>query len=231
MKNFKKILSVGLASLLACATVGCTTGTGSGTGNGGNNNGNVEIIDGKRVLNFSFLKAGFGLTPYEEIAKAYMAKNPDVLIKLNADPYINSNVDLEINNGSNVADIYCVRDLDKIRQFIGQEKVVDITSVLNSTFESGYQEAGTTVKSNLSAQAIEAGTLWGKQWLVPEYTSINGFVYNASLFEEYGWHWRNNYDSHFGFARCGKHTACTLCFSYRCGDRRYVRLSGRGQAS
>ncbi|MBE5743031.1 MAG: extracellular solute-binding protein [Clostridiales bacterium] len=187
MNKFKKILSAGVATLLACVTIGCTTGSGTGNGGNGGNGGDVEIVDGKRVLNFSFLKAGFGMTPYEELAKAYMEKNPDVLIKLDADPYINTNVDLQINNGTNVADLYCVRDIDKLRQFVGEGKIMDISALLGSSFEEGYKEAGTTVKSNLSSQAIEAGTLFGKQWFVPEYTSINGFVYNSSLFEENGW--------------------------------------------
>ena len=116
-----------------------------------------------------------------------MAKNPNVQIKLRFDPEINSNVGNQMNTKNNLPEIYATRDLNQIKEFASRGLVLSLNDLLNSTFDATYAEAGTTVKSNINAKAIEACSFDGNTYCLPEYTSINGFVYNKTLFEKYGW--------------------------------------------
>ena len=185
MNKFKKFLCLGLTSLLAFTTVACgnkkddgTTGGGGNTPGGSDKKGTVEV---------AVLLAGYGETPYRELAKAYMQMNPNVQVKIRFDYDINSNVENQVNNNVNVADIYSVRDLRQIVNFGLNGKAMDLTPMLDQTFGAGYKESNLPVRANVDSKAIAACSLNGKTYCFPEYTSVTGIVYNASLFEEYGW--------------------------------------------
>ncbi len=182
MKKFKKFLGAGLAGLLAFSATACTTP--SGTSNGGTSE---EEKNYDSVVELAVLEAGYGRVPYTKLAEAYMAKNPGVLVKLRFDHQINTNVEHEIINGTKLADVYCIRETIQIFNYALQGKVVNLNSMLDSTFGAGYAEADKPVKTNIDERAIEACSLDGACYAIPEYTSITGFVYNATLFEEYGW--------------------------------------------
>jgi N-acetylglucosamine transport system substrate-binding protein len=64
---------------------------------------------------------------------------------------------------------------------------MDLSSVLDLPFGEGYAEANMPVRANLDSKAVEACSLNGKTYCFPEYTSVTGIVYNATLFEQYGW--------------------------------------------
>ena len=180
MNKFKKMLCIGLTSLLALTTTAC----------GGDKPGATSQPDSsgkKQTVELAVLLAGYGQTPYKELAKAYMKKNPNVQVKLRFDEDINSNVENQVNNNVNVADIYSVRDLNQIINFGLNGKAMDLSPLLDQTFGTGYAESKKPVRANLDSDAIAACSLNGKTYCFPEYTSLTGIVYNASLFEEYGW--------------------------------------------
>ena len=173
MNKFKKFLCAGLTAILALTAAAC----------GSKPTSTPESIEstpagGKRIVKFAVLEAGFGRKPYEELAKAYMAMNPDVQVKIVFDPEINTNIDLEIDGSNAISDVYSIRDLTKIKQLGALGKIMDLTPMLNSTFGAGYAEAGTTVKSNMDPEMVNRMTYYNKVYSIPEYTSINGFVYN-----------------------------------------------------
>ncbi|MBR2337441.1 MAG: extracellular solute-binding protein [Clostridia bacterium] len=188
MNKFKKFLCVGLTSLLALSTSACGGGGGGNTSTDestvNSESTNVEITG---EVEFAVLLAGYGETPYRELAKAYMAKNPGVQVKLRFDYEINSNVENQVNNGVNVADVYSVRDLTQIINFGLNGKAMNLSSMLDTTFGEGYAEANLPVRANLDSKAVSACTLNGKTYCFPEYSSVTGFVYNATLFDQYGW--------------------------------------------
>lgn len=182
MKKFKKFLGAGLAGLLAFSATACTTP--SGTSNGGTSE---EEKNYDSVVELAVLEAGYGRVPYTKLAEAYMEKNPDVLVKIRFDYQINSNVENQVMNGVNVADIYCIRETSQIFSYSLDGKVLNLNSMLDSTYGEGYAEADKTLRENIDQRAIDACSLDSNCYAIPEYTSITGFVYNVSLFEEMGW--------------------------------------------
>ena len=183
MNKFKKILCVGLTMLLAFSAASC------GKKNKGNSESSSAPTTGGKsgTVELAVLEAGYGRTPYLELAKAYMKLNPKVQVKIRFDYEINSNVENQVNNNVNVADIYSVRDLTQIMNFGLNGKAMDLSTVLDQTFGAGYKESNLPVRANVDSKAIAACSLNGKTYCFPEYTSVTGIVYNASLFEEYGW--------------------------------------------
>ena len=184
MNKFKKFLCLGLTSLLAFTTVACNKDSGAGQGGGG---GTTPPGGKTGKVELAVLLAGYGETPYKELAKAYMKMNPGVQVKIRFDYEINSNVENQVNNNVNVADIYSVRDLTQIMNFGLNGKAMDLSTVLDQQFGKGYAESNMPVRANLDSKAVAACSLNGKTFCFPEYTSVTGIVYNASLFEQYGW--------------------------------------------
>lgn len=170
MKKIIKILCVILAFICAMPFVSCG-----------------EEEKPKNVVELAVLKAGFGEIPYRKLAEAYMEKNPEVQVKLRFDPEINSNVGNQMNSKNNLPEIYSTRDLNQIKEFAARGLVLNLNELLDSTFDDTYAESGKTVRSNVNAKAIEACSYDSNTYCLPEYTSINGFVYNKTLFKKYGW--------------------------------------------
>ena len=169
MKKFIKVLSLILAFTCAFSLFSC------------------KKKKDKNVVELAVLKAGFGETPYRELAKAYMAKNPDVQVKLRFDPEINATVGNQIDSNNNLPEIYSTRDLNQIKSFAADGKILKLNDLLNTTFGEGYAESGKKVKDNINKYAIDACSFDGSTYCIPEYTSINGFVYNKTLFKKFGW--------------------------------------------
>jgi N-acetylglucosamine transport system substrate-binding protein len=149
------------------------TGCGGGSGASGS---------AKRVLKFEFLKAGFGTEPYEALANAFMAEHPDVTVKLVPNKDINSTTATKLQANNNLSDIYSVRSVSYIKSWAAKGYVHALDGLLDEDLGDG-----STIRSSLSADAMDNAEYNGKHYSVPEYTSVHGFVYNAGMFEQYGW--------------------------------------------
>ena len=167
MNKLKKVLCIGLTSLLALSAVACKD-KGKGKAPGGTPTESTPDVSTKTgTVELAVLLAGYGETPYRELAKAYMKMNPGVQVKLRFDYEINSNVENQVNNNVNVADIYSVRDLTQIMNFGLNGKAMDLSSVLDQTFGAGYAESSYPVRANLSSKAVSACSLNGKTYCFP----------------------------------------------------------------
>lgn len=171
MKKFTKLLCLILSFLCAFSLFSC---------------GDKE--KDKNIVELAVLKAGFGEIPYRKLAEEYMRRNPGVQVKLRFDPEINANVGNQMESENNLPEIYSTRDLNQIKQFAADGRVLNLNSLLDSKFGEGYNESDKTVRSNVNSYAIEACSFDGNAYCLPEYTSINGFVYNKSLFDKFDWH-------------------------------------------
>ena len=171
-KKFLKTLSVALA----CVTVGACMASC-----GGKNDEDEDIGD-KRVLKLEVLEGGIDQTAYKELAKAYMAKNPDVYIKIVANPEINSDVSSRLQNSKNLADIFSVRSIEAIKRWTVKDWVADINDVYSATLSTGK-----TVSETMTGKAETVCTYNGNRYAVPEYMAMEGYVYNKTLFDRYGW--------------------------------------------
>lgn len=176
-KKFFKILSLVLALVTCFALAAC--------GDGGKNSASDdddEPADGRRILKVEVLKGGIGETAYREVAKAFMEKNPDVLVKLNFNPNIISTTGSRLDSGNNVADVYSYRSIEAIKRWKISGWVENIDDIYSSTLSTGK-----TISETMTGNAEAVCTYRDEHVAIPEYTHTEGFVYNMSLFEKYGW--------------------------------------------
>ncbi len=168
-KFFKKLMCFTLAITTVFAMTAC----------GGEND---EEDDGRRVLKWEVLKAGYGTIPYEKLAEAYMEKNPEVLVKINFNPSITDTTASRLESKTNVADVYSFKSMESIKRWIASGWVESLDDVYESELSTGK-----TIKESATGNSVEACSYNGKTYAIPEYMSVNGFVYNKSLFDEHGW--------------------------------------------
>lgn len=137
----------------------------------------------KRILKIEFVKGGFGLTPYEKLAEAFMKEHKDVQVKLVPNPEMASTTSEKLANGSNLSDIFIYnRTACNIYEWTKKGYILDLTSLMNEEVENGQ-----TLLDKLDDNAKKVSEYEGKYWCIPEYYNINGFVYNATLFEANNW--------------------------------------------
>lgn len=141
-----------------------------------------EDPQGRRILKVEVLKGGIGEEPYRAVAKAFMEKHPDVLVKLSFNPSIIDTTGARLENNNNVADVYSYRSIESIKRWKIQGWVENIDDVFNATLSDGK-----TVSESLEGNAEAVCTYNGEHLCLPEYTNTEGFVYNVSLFQKYGW--------------------------------------------
>ena len=170
------------ASIILFGTA--TTLTGCGITPGGGRGGNDSDVDeyGRTEVTIEVLKGGLGETVYRELAKAYNDAHPDVSLSITLNRTINDTVDLSLQQGKNVADAYCIRDINKIKRFYSQGYIKDLTDVFNSEIENGE-----TLLDKMDVSAASYSDYNGKYICIPEYVNANGFVYNKDMFDRYHW--------------------------------------------
>jgi len=167
----KTLKCLSLLSLSIIALTGC----GGGGGGGGDD-------PSKRSLTIEFVKGGFGLTPYEKLVEAFEKEHPDVKVKLVPNREMASTTLTRITNGTASDVMIYNRTVNNIRLWAKQGLVYDMTDLFQQEVESGVK-----LIDMLDENGINDASFEGKYWCVPEYMNMNGFVYNASLFEAKGW--------------------------------------------
>lgn len=167
-KNMLKPLCLVLCTALVLALTAC----------GGKN----EEKDDRRVVKWEVLKAGFGTEPYEKVAEAFMKKNPDVLVKINFNPSITDTTASRLESNTNLADVYSFKSMESIKRWVAEGWVEPLDDVYGAALSTGK-----TVKDSMTGNAAEACSYNGVAYAIPEYIAVDGFVYNKSLFDKYGW--------------------------------------------
>lgn len=164
----KKSFKFMVLPLIAMAATGC---------GGGNKN------DSRRVVTFEFVDAGFGIEPYKALKEAFEEKNPEIRIDLVPNRSVDSTTSIAIDNGTCSDIIIYNRDVNDIRKWALQGLVYDLTDV----FDQEIDDKGHTMKNMLDDNALKIAKYQDKFYNIPEYVSVQGFVYNASMFEHFGW--------------------------------------------
>lgn len=167
-KTCKKILCLMLALAMVLAMTACGKST--------------DEADGRRVIKWEVLKAGYGTIPYEKLAEAYMDKHPDVLVKINFNPSITDTTASRLESNTNVADVYSFKSMESIKRWIAQGWIEPLDDVYDAELSNGK-----TIRDSSTGNAVDVCSYNGATYAIPEYISLNGFVYNKSLFDKYGW--------------------------------------------
>lgn len=161
----------------------CMLGSMGLTACGGGNGDNSDVApDGRKIIKWEFLKAGIGTAVYEKVAQAYMAKNPDILIKLVPNPNLISTTSAKLESGNNLSDVFSFREIRLIKEWVDKGWVEDISDVYETQLSNGK-----TVKDSMSGSTAELSNHKGKYYAIPEYMQMEGFVYNKNLFTQYEW--------------------------------------------
>lgn len=134
------------------------------------------------TIKFEFLKAGFGVEPYQNIATAYEKEHPGVKVKLVPNSNIESEFAAKITTGTNLSDLVIYHSYNSSAKILNWAKkgyLYNFKSALEDEIQTGV-----TFGSMLDENAKKAGEYKDGFYTIPEYYSINGFVYNADLFNE-----------------------------------------------
>ena len=186
MNKLKKVLAVTLATLSAASFASCDM-LKNQYGNEGETNATLELItnpNATKTIEFSYLAAGFGEDPYIAVANAYMRKHPDVQITTYSDPEINGSLGTIMvpNPPEDMSNIYSIRDEGALKTWAKQGLVEPLDDIMASQTQDGR-----TMEESMSKAAASAIKFNDSVYAVPEYSNVTGFVYNASLFKQYGW--------------------------------------------
>lgn len=146
------------------------------------NGGDGDSADGRRILKWEVLKAGYGSVPYEKVAEAFMKKNPDVLVKIVFNPSISDTTASRLESNTNLADVYSFKSMESIRRWVAEGWVEPLDDVYAAKLSTGK-----TVQESMTGNAVEACSYNDTAYAIPEYVAVNGFVYNKSLFDKNGW--------------------------------------------
>lgn len=139
--------------------------------------------EGKTVVKIAFYAAGFGTAWMDDLKERYEAEHPDIYLKLEADPYIEDTVKQRLDTGrADLADDLCVFAGSQYRYMVRNDQLMDLTS-----FYDEVVEGEDTVDDLVNQQLKEYYTVNGKVYGLPWQDNAMSFVYNASMFEQYGW--------------------------------------------
>ena len=186
MNKLKKVLSLSLAAVSVASLASCNQ-LKDKYGNEGQTNATLELIineNATTTIEFAYLAAGFGEDPYIAVANAYMKKHPEVQITTYSNPEINGalNTIMIPNSSEGLSDIYSIRDEGALKTWAKQGLVESLDGIMASQTLDGR-----TMAESMTEAAAAAVTFNGSVYAVPEYSNVTGFVYNASLFKQYGW--------------------------------------------
>lgn len=188
MKKFAKVICFSLvAATMTASMAACGGGKTSDSNPGGmlGDDATLTLTENKNATEtvvFEYLDAGFGDDPYIAVANGYMAKNPNVQIQLFPNVDLRETMNSALATNTNISDIYSFPYENSIKGWGALNLLEDLSGLLDEQTEDGR-----TVRESMTGSAADSVRVGDKVYGIPEYTSITGFVYNKSLFEDYGW--------------------------------------------
>jgi N-acetylglucosamine transport system substrate-binding protein len=140
-------------------------------------------------LEVQAFKGGFGLDFYQDAAKEFQAKNPDVHITVGGDPDVATALQPRLVNGDPPDLMYPGWKLD-IWGLVDEGQL----SMLDNALDSPAYDGTGKWRDTFLPDILKLGTNNGKQYMLPYFFNIWGWWYNPDLFAQNGWTVPKNYD-------------------------------------
>lgn len=128
-------------------------------------------------------QGGYGIDFYERAAKEYMAAHPGVEVDVKGDPRIWDQLRPRFIAGEPPGLTFPGWGMDHY-SLIYENQVLPLDDALLTT---PYGETTGTWKDTFYPELLNEGVYEGQTYLLPYYVNLNGWWYNAGLFEENGW--------------------------------------------
>ena len=170
--KLKKIVCLAMAATMALPLFAC-----------GGDDDTIKLGDGKTSsLTVEYLKSGYGTEVFDKLADAYMEKYPEVQVVLYPNENVNGDTETKLSSGKRIRDVYYVSYWSSVRRWAARGWIEPITDVYGQAVDGTR-----TVKDALDDHTEEMCEMGGEYWAIPNEASIGGFIYNATMFEDYGW--------------------------------------------
>ena len=189
MKKIKKILALTLVALQTCSMAAC--------GDDGD----------KTVLKVSVYAAGYGRSWLDEIADAFEAENPNVVVKRAATNGMDATADgaLESGRQSALSDVYGITSIANYYKYIENGSIMTLNDVYTASSD------GKTLEEKVDPAVIPMMKEKNDYYAVPWNASITSIAYNDKMFAEKGWSIPTTFDEFF--ALCDKITKETSFYA------------------
>lgn len=143
--------------------------------------------EGKERIKISYTLSGYGSNWLQAIAANFVKDNPQYWVYLAGDPGLTENVSTLLGSGVNLPDLFMPLS-SNWQSYALNGWLADLEDVYSAKPDG---ENGKTVYEKMNGnwqeycEASNKGTV-GK-YAYPWTETVSGFVYNATMFEQYGW--------------------------------------------
>lgn len=143
--------------------------------------------EGKKPIKVTFVEKGYGRVWLVEIAKRFVKDNPEYLVEVDGDPNLTGSMATKLESGRNLSDIYMpvgsMWEQYVFRGFI--EPIGDVYGAYAE--ESDTKTIGEKMSESWRAYGHITNQVYDDYFVMPWSDNVTGFVYNAGMFEQYGW--------------------------------------------
>ena len=182
----KKIAALLCACLALSSAVSCGDSSGDNSQNGSFVPNESQVIDkNKKQIYINVYGGGTGTNWITEEANKYNETLEDYQIYIQDEKREASYIIDEVNAASGVASAYFTVDI-AFQELINTDKLVDLTSILNTTLEGENEKIGDKLTNKESWLKLASKNGSGC-YLLPYCDSIGGLVFDYGDFVEKGW--------------------------------------------
>ena len=213
-RKLVKILTLACATIIASsAFIGCGNKEEKPTEEAKPSTENAEGSGEKRVLEIAIFEGGFGKEYWEACIEAFEAENPDVEIKMEANPKIGEIIRPRLSS-DNAPDFIYLSSNDNsgvANALIKSKSLVDLTDVFEREDpDNPGQKLKDKILPGFLDTPLTAPYGDGKVFLAPLYYNVTGLWYNKALFREKGWEVPETWDEFFELGKKAKEEGLAL---------------------
>lgn len=211
-RKLVKLLSVACATVIASSIfVGCGGSSGEGKidekPGAEETEGEDKASGEKEVLEIAVFEGGFGKDYWEACIEAFEKENPDVEVKMEANPKIGDIIRPKLSSDDTPDFIYLsTNDPSGVANALIKDKaLVDLTDVFE---REDPDNKGKKIKEKVLPGFLDIPLTapYGdnKVYLAPLYYNVTGLWYNKALFKENGWEVPKTWDEFFELGKKAK---------------------------